>query len=226
MTDTVQVKQVKRSDPEIRALMLERGAMFFDFQTSVTPTKEYKEWFEAMQKLGFLVSTTGCIFPYENYSTGSKGRPKGHKISAGFFLGPAPTFDEHRHGWPVTTQVSHLCHRAKCINPAHILYEPQWKNLKRNFCGDTDVCDCGLTPKCLLVYHNDEWIYNDSFITYETKGYKQLVSVCLPNHRYTIRPSNYYQKEDTKRTKRNKKKNTEKKRKAEAEAPSPPPHKK
>lgn len=205
--------------------MLEKGALLFKFVTSNQPTnddgdfQQHVVWFKQMQELGFLVSaTTGCFLPYENFSTSSKGRPKGHKIAARFFCigghSKPPTFESHPHGWPVDTQVSHLCHRKNCINPSHLVYEPQWKNLKRNYCGENGKCDCGVMPKCIVTYHSDQWWEereeedNDDdnkqqFVTYHTPNYKRIVSNFIPGYRFSILPQDHYRSVDIKRQQRN-----------------------
>jgi len=200
-------KTVKRSAiPDIRKTMLERGALLFKFikPVGVLHKPEHIRWFEQMQELGFLITTSGCIIPYDNFSSSSKSRPKGHKISAYFFFGESQPFDDqHQHGWPTSVQVSHLCHRKECINPNHLVYEPQWKNLKRNYCGERGECDCGVQPKCVATYHNEKWQYHDSLVTYETADYKRVVAKLVSGQRFTILGRNHYLSVDTKRSKRN-----------------------
>lgn len=185
--------------------MLERGALLFKFTkpAGVLHKPEHVRWFEQMQELGFLVTTSGCIIPYDNFSSSSKGRPKGHKISAYFFLGEPPAFGEHEHGWPTETQVSHLCHRKECVNPGHLVYEPQWKNLKRNYCGERGACDCGMTPRCLATYRNEKWLHRDAFVTYETDNYKRVVADHVAGQRFAILGRDHYRSVDIKRSKRN-----------------------
>jgi hypothetical protein len=221
--------KVKRSSiPAIRENMLEKGALLFCFERPKGITSSNPEdvtWFNQMEAAGFLVTKSGCIFPYENYSGASKGRPKGHKISALFFKGSMPTFPNNPHGWPTTTQVSHLCHRKQCINPNHMVYEPQWKNLKRNYCGDTGKCDCGVEPKCLATYHNDDWAHVDEFITYDTKRFKKLVKCHLLGLRYSIRLKDHFASVDKRTNQRNER--LSKKRKAVEKSNSfEPPSKK
>lgn len=201
--------KIKRSSiPDIRKAMLDRGALLFRFEkpSNVNHKREHIVWFEQMQEAGFIVTTLGCILPYENFRGSSKGRPKGHKISAYFFLGePSQQHpNEHPHGWPMETQVSHRCHRKDCINPTHIVYEPQWKNLKRNYCGEQGTCDCGVRPTCLATYHNDAWKrYNDELITYSVDGYRGRVAKLIPGRRFVILPRNHYESVDNKKRKRN-----------------------
>lgn len=204
MSSSDNAKVKKSSIPAIRESMLQRGALLFGFKPKdVSTSKQEQTWFNQMQELGFLVTTTGCIFPYENFSSASKGRPKGHKVSALFFKGSPPTSPENSHGWPSSMQVSHLCHRKKCINPNHIVYEPQWMNLKRNYCGINGKCDCGLSPKCLATYHNDDWSYNDEFISYNTPDFKKLLKPILSGYKYVVFPKDKYESIDNRRRQRN-----------------------
>lgn len=216
-TRTRTTNKIKKSSiPSIRKSMLEKGALLFKFEQpeAGSKQKEHVLWFEQMQELGFLVTTTGCILPYENFTSSSKGRPKGHKLSALFFKGLAPRYPANPNGWPVTAQVSHLCHRKSCINPNHLVYEEQWKNLKRTYCGSKGSCDCGVVPKCLYVYHNDNWKYEDTFITYGTKDFKSLISPHLSGYRYIVRGKDHYHSIDKKREQRNTKIHRKRKQKA------------
>jgi hypothetical protein len=68
-------KAVKRSAiPDIRKTMLERGALLFMFTkpAGVLHKPEHVRWFEQMQALGFLITTSGCMIPYDNFSGSSK----------------------------------------------------------------------------------------------------------------------------------------------------------
>ena len=212
MTNKLAVK--RSSVPDIRKTMLEKGALLFKFEQPTGRSADHVNWFRQMEALGFLVTTSGCIFPYDNFSSSSKGRPKGHKLSAHIFLGKPPVFGRDVNGWPVATQVSHRCHRKSCINPSHLVYEPQWKNLKRNYCGENLKCDCGVTPPCLSTYHNDVWVYSDQYVTYDTTDFKKVVSSFIPGQRFAILSRLHYNSVDTKKKLRNariKKSSTDKK---------------
>jgi hypothetical protein len=216
-------KAVKRSAiPDIRKTMLERGALLFMFTkpAGVLHKPEHVRWFEQMQALGFLITTSGCMIPYDNFSGSSKSRPKGHKISAYYFFGEPPAFGDHEHGWPTEAQVSHLCHRKECINPSHLVYEPQWRNLKRNYCGEKGECDCGVQPRCVATYHNERWRHQecDTYITYETANYKRAVADLVPGQRFVILGPGHYSSVDTKRSKRNERLKGKRKKPASSQA--------
>lgn len=46
--------------------------------------------------------------------------------------------------------ISHLCHHPDCIQPAHLVKEENWRNIRRQSCGGPDVCACHDTAKCVL----------------------------------------------------------------------------
>lgn len=212
---------VRRSSlPRIRANMLQKGALFFKFEQPPTGSskEDHVKFFRQMEELGFLVTNTGCMFPHVNFTSSSKGRPKGHRISALFFKGEPPQFPRSTHGWPSTTQVSHLCHRKHCVNPNHMVYEEQWRNLKRNYCGFNGQCDCGMTPKCLATYHNENWKHDDVFVTYDTAKYKAMLPSHLRELRYTVLSKDHYSNEDRRKEKRNER--LRRKRKRGEESPT------
>lgn len=222
--------KVKRAAiPDIRRKMLDQGALLFRFEKphDVVHKREHIVWWEQMEQLGFRVTRSGCILPYDNFCGSSKGRPKGHKISAYFFLGEPPRCQQqqsggHPHGWPTQMQVSHRCHRKDCINPAHLVYEPQWKNLKRNYCGEHGSCDCGMQPPCVATYHNGDWQYSDDhLVTYSTDGYRRIVAGLVPGRRFVILPADHYESVDIKKRKRNERLHS-KRKKSKASAPPTP----
>ena len=217
--------KVKRGAiPDIRRKMLDQGALLFRFEKprDVVHKCEHVAWWEQMEQLGFRVTRSGCILPCDNFCGSSKGRPKGHKISAYFFLGEPPCCQSgggHPHGWPMQMQVSHRCHRKDCINPAHLVYEPQWKNLKRNYCGEHGSCDCGMHPPCVATYHNGDWQHADDLVTYSTDGYRQIVAGLVPGRRFVILPADHYESVDIKKRKRNERLQSKRKK---SRAPAPP----
>jgi len=56
------------------------------------------------------------------------------------------------HAFDQRLDASHLCHVNSCLNPAHIVLEPHWCNVRRMTCsgpnGDS-TCDCGMSPRCI-----------------------------------------------------------------------------
>ncbi len=134
--------------------------------------------FRCMEEKGFLVTKDiGCLLPHDQY--GSKGAGdtlKGHQRAAYFFCALIPKRDtvemkkkigkppkgaapRDANGWPVASQISHLCHRASCTRIDHEQIETQAQNLRRNYCGIMGLgeCDCGMQPPCLRMYHPRDW---------------------------------------------------------------------
>jgi hypothetical protein len=187
--------QSKRSTSVIRKNMLLKNGIFLKCKQPSQGTKDKQmiQYYQSMENHGFLVTKTGCIFAYDNYYTGSKGRPKAHKISYLFFKGDLPQPEPNSHGWPTKMQVTHLCHRKKCINPNHLIAEEQWKNLKRNYCGINGECDCNMQPPCIRTYHSDNWDHEDEFVGYDGTSYiKRLLLSMLPGYEYTLLPRDHF----------------------------------
>ena len=147
---------------------------------------------------------TVAFYRTRTFGTVAKEGQRDTKISAYYFLGgPPPRQEMHPHGWPTEMQVSHRCHRKDCVSPLHVIWEPQWKNLKRNYCGADGSCDCGMTPPCVATYHNDGWQYDDDeIISYSTDGYRRQVADLLSGRRFTILPKNHYESIDNRKRKR------------------------
>ena len=151
---------------------------------AATATAEEKAYsknvkdFRCMEEKGFLVTKDcGCLLPHDQY--GSKGAGdtlKGHQRVSYFFCAITPKRDtveskkksgkppkgaapRDANGWPVSSQISHLCHRANCTRIDHLQIETQAQNLRRNYCGilGLGVCDCGMQPPCLRMYHPRDW---------------------------------------------------------------------
>jgi len=57
-----------------------------------------------------------------------------------------PSHDEH--GSKV--EISHICHKVDCVNPAHLVLEPHAVNMERLACKNDRVCSKKHTPHCLL----------------------------------------------------------------------------
>ena len=178
----------RRSVAEMQAEVWNKGGHLLTFKepvndpngTPIVKNEEYKKGvkdFRTMEEKGFFVSTDGCIFPHELYAERGAGSIlKGHQRSSYFFTGVTPRAstldrkkgkparslkaDRDENGWPTGSQVSHLCHRHRCINPTHLQLELQTVNQRRNWCPGPDGrggCGCGMNPPCLQVYHPSDW---------------------------------------------------------------------
>lgn len=196
------ILKTKRTLPEIRKEMLSKGAFLFRFKRpqAGSTNSEHIKRFERIQQGGILVTTTGCMFPHETYfKWSSKERPFAYKSAAFFFLGLVPEYGKHRNGWCTRAEVSHRCHRKDCINPCHILYEPHWKNSKRNYCGDdeTGCCNCGMEPKCVAEFRTSKWVYNDKYINYDTKNYKNRLQKILGEYKFEVLDRDIFSSKDT-----------------------------
>jgi len=212
---------MKRSEVEIREEMLSKGAFLFDFEalTVVDDKDAYKcyidQW-KTMERKGFLVTTDGCILPYSYYRKSCKGdKLKGHQRAAHFFFGRKPDYTKrvNHYGWPCDEQISHLCHRVDCIRPDHLVMEPRWKNLKRNFCGEHGACDCGAAVKCVRTYHNPE-TFTDTFAVEQRKdSMLELLKPLNLRFSFKLESKTKYTAEDVKKKNRNKRKKAAKEHK-------------
>lgn len=116
------------------------------------PRSEVLSEFSKMQRKLYLVTRDGCLLPH--YSWGSRGAgniAKGYQLMMDAYYGWRPEGGgvgvaevSNSRGWSEVLQASHLCHLGPaCCNPTHVIAEPRWRNLKRNYCGVVDgVCDC------------------------------------------------------------------------------------
>jgi len=173
-------KKGRRSSGSVRKSHLTRGAFLIEFATpneamdlvrrdlpiGVGPThllqgSEYQsavDKYRAMERKGFRVTRdTGCLIPDEQYGTYQQGATlKGHQRTFAFFARWCPKQGSeairNQFGWPMNLQISHLCHRRSCCRVDHSVAEEQWRNLKRNYCGECGECDCGNPIKCLRRY--------------------------------------------------------------------------
>jgi hypothetical protein len=68
---------------------------------------------------------------------------------------PAHPFSKRRKGAYWTA--SHLCHNKSCINPDHLVWEPNWANRQRDGC--LGKGNCVHTVKCIRAHRRAEtWI--------------------------------------------------------------------
>ena len=193
---------------------------------SVALNKNRQSW-RGMERKGFSVTKdVGCLLPHLQYGksiteSGAKMNGCGYKTSMGFFTGlignhpSAPERDTD--GRPISLEVSHLCHRSSCINPMHLVAEPKWCNLKRNYCGKNSGCNCGNTIKCLRMYQTSHTLEKPSLCTTKKEvleTLKELKGV----HPFKILAKNAYDERDQKATqKRQTKAKNQKKRKRQAD---------
>lgn len=107
--------------------------------------------FDKMQRKLYRVTDEGCLIPHSSWAMRSEGNiDKGYQLMMDAYYGWRPAGGglgvaevTNRFGWSEVTQASHLCHSGPmCCNPTHCIAEPRWRNLKRNYCGSTGVCDC------------------------------------------------------------------------------------
>jgi len=177
----------RRSIPVIRNENIKKGALLFDVTLPPGTDKELaKAWDVMVQKGIFVEASIGCWIPDKQHwpQRGQRGLKVGSHLTAALFNGmPKPEEKETRNadGWPIQLQYSHLCHLNVCCNPAHIVLEPQWMNLKRNFCGHSSVegslnpCDCRMLPPCLVKYRPSSVPRTLSVLSYESSSVAKRV---------------------------------------------------
>lgn len=81
-----------------------------------------------------------------------------------------------RHMQKENTDVSHLCHNRKCVNPQHLCAEHHNINLSRNLC--PGPADCLHSPKCLKAGSSAE-----ENVVFVLNGRYDAEMVHLPNNR-------------------------------------------
>jgi len=205
----------KRPAEEIRALTLNASAVLLQFKELPDTPKEYIDQWRTLEAKGFHVTADGCIFPYKYYwSSFSKGdKNKGHQRSYAYFYqrrldGEAKV--THL-GWPAREQISHLCHRENCVNPLHLVVEPQWCNQRRNYCGLNGSCTCGMNPPCLRTYKSWTYFLDDvcqetvSFVSTEREVLGALAGLSVA-FSFSVFKKTHYAKEDQKAQARKKRK--------------------
>ena len=194
---------------------------------SVALNKNRQAW-RTMERKGFKVTkVVGCMLLHPQYgkSKTQKGNGMnggGHKTSMGFFTGfignrqDAPEKDKD--GRPINLQVSHLCHRSSCINPIHLIAEPQWQNEKRNTCGKNNSgCNCGNTIECLRMYQTSNKPENPVLCTTKKEVLESLKEL-KELHPFKVLKRNAYNEKDSKAAKKRKiKAENQKKRKRQAD---------
>lgn len=210
MKNTKQAK--KRPEAEIRNNHLKKGALLLKFTVDRIGINQdiLRQW-RSIEKKGFLVTKTGCLIPALNHKSNSK-KKSAYEIAMNFFFGKSKNLEQgivNEFGWPAEEQLSHLCHDNSCCCYKDLEIEPQWKNLKRNYCGFFGFCDCGMIPKCKCRYLPSNTIRNYDLLHYEDKNLsliiKELFEYSSPDLtvKVSILPKDYYKVEDEKRVNRN-----------------------
>jgi hypothetical protein len=208
----------KRSESEIRKEMLDKGALLLHFST-VNPSYSAEEW-RHIEKHGFLVTTGGCLIPYRPFSNRAKdGKKSICRACRAFFYGDTISKDQRRStfnelGWPNSLQYSHLCHDGDCGSPLCVTIEEQYKNLKRNFCGEFGSCDCGNKVQCTSVYKPSNVTRRYNLITYDTPDCSKKLKELFPNYGVRVLPKDHFRVEDLKKENRSKRNKREKKHNA------------
>lgn len=154
--------------------------------------------FKTMMEKGVLVTTDGCILPHKQYGVRGQGSTlKGYQRSAYFFTGQTPArmaktkkggAIRDTNGWPMDSQISHLCHRSDCVRPDHLQQELRVINLRRNWCGilGRDGCDCGMTPPCVRMYHPAEWQEPDLSFCRSKEQVREVLATMPDTFKHTL----------------------------------------
>jgi len=199
----------------IRSQMLNMGAVIpvFSNLSKLTEDQALIDSWNLITEKGILVERdVGCWIPHTQYwpRKGQSGRKVGYHCSTELFSSPSktessvPTVNEE--GWPMTSQISHLCHLTMCCNPTHIVVEPQWKNLKRNYCGGSNSvgskfkCDCGMIPSCIARYRTSSKVQHLVVWSYDSKAVGEKVRKSIGNFGVLVKLSDKHaiQKADEK----------------------------
>ena len=195
--------------------MLYKGAVLLYF-SDVETSHVHDEW-RHIERHGFLVTTRGCLIPYRSFSNRERGSKKSvARACRAFFFGDTITKDQRKStfntlGWPNSPQYSHLCHDGDCGSPLCVVIEPQFRNLKRNYCGEKGTCNCGNPVKCTSVYIPSNVIRDYTLITYETPDCAKKIKALFGKYRVKILPKDHFRVEDLKRENRNERKKRGKK---------------
>jgi hypothetical protein len=218
----------RRPEADLRNEHLRSGAMLLSFSsklpTANVPSHVLLAW-RKIEKKGFRVTTTGCLVPHFLHSHLSRNMTAAARVSLRFFKGLVPDKSlpaTNELGWPTRQEHSHLCHCKVCCNPDHVVLEAAWKTRKRNYCGRSGACDCGMEPPCLRVYRSvqataDELADATNLLTYSTENLAARLKAALPAvGRVTVLPANCYEAEDEKRKHRNKRLKGQRKTEKEA----------
>jgi len=211
---TEKVKRDRRSEQAIREEMLENGGLLLQF----TVTRKagvnrlaLQRW-RSIEKKGFLVTKSGCLIPAPCHRYGNSKKKPAYETAMALFRGkvkdPATSQTVNEYGWPMAEQLSHLCHDNDCCCYKDLEIEPQWKNLKRNYCGYEGSCDCGCIPDCKCRYLPSDAVRSYDILRYGDSGLSHDVKMLLEidsedvTVRVKILPKNQYAAQDLQRANR------------------------
>jgi len=210
-----EVKKGKRSEASVRNEMLSKGALLLRFEVDGGEGVNHQtlSLWRSIEKKGFLVTRNGCLIPAPCHQSGNSKKKPAYETAMKLFCGrskdPGTVGTVNAFGWPAEEQLSHLCHDDACCCYKDLEVVPQWKNLKRNYCGIDGVCDCGLEPKCKYRYLPSNVARDYDLLRYGepklSKKVKELLETNDPDLQITVRilPANYYAVADLKRQNRN-----------------------
>lgn len=211
-------KKPRRSLGDVRNEFLRAGALLLQFEllpstTDIAAGDVVSAW-RHIERFGFLVTAdTGCMIAHEQFRPhyGNSKLKLAHICALAFFRGKRINYKEQEgkkdaDGWPIDLQISHLCHTSSCCNPEHLVVEPRWKNVKRNFCGwatqvdddgnKTSVCNCGMEPKCIRKYAPSSVVSNRPLLVYDQERLGKLVRRFTNSEKPGGSSSNHNQEED------------------------------
>ena len=205
--------------------MISQGGVFLDWSKwiqaeGVSPSPQLLNAFETISQKGFWVFETGCILPHPYYSKKGKDGPtrfRGSKVAFQLFHEAVEEAQPRNEDyWPMTPEITHLCHWNACMNPEHLVSEPRWKNWKRLYCFG---CDCNVEPKCLAKFRPSAF-WQEEKNWPKKLGYAEQGALrqTLPEL-IRILPKSHFRKEDLKnrnrliRKKRQRKHEAQRKRK-------------
>mmetsp|Transcript_4531 Transcript_4531/g.13733 ORF Transcript_4531/g.13733 Transcript_4531/m.13733 type:complete len:266 (+) Transcript_4531:101-898(+) len=198
----------RRTPGDMRAANLSKGAVLLQYEPHSKASKQAVNNWRIVESKGFFVYETGCVLPdvyYRKKGVEGPARIKAHH--AAFVALVEPTFknvtesERDERGWPVSREISHLCHWNACCNPSHMISEPRWSNWKRLYCGRSGKCDCGMEPQCKQIFHPAAWWDDESHWPVQLrKDLNRIRSLASNKGQFSIEilPSDTYRVEDLK----------------------------
>jgi hypothetical protein len=202
----------RRTEADLRNEHLKQGAILLKFTVTRNPPPnqaDIQNW-RCIEKKGFRVALDGCLIPHSVHWFKNRQKKIASDVALTFFHGKKcdRTKKVNKHGWPCQETTSHLCHWNICCAYNQLCIEPQWMNVKRNYCGRDGVCDCGMKPPCVDTYHNSTFDRQKEYFSYSTpdlsKKIKQLFEVNTSELKISVKilPADFYKKQDLKRSNR------------------------